>query len=435
VRLFTEVGAATLEDGTPSANSYWRSLVCRAVASSADGPVHLNAAFREPLEFTPADDTDTRYPGRADGRPWIEIDPTAPESLANNLFRVPAAARGVVVVGDDAEDPAAAAALAEAMGWPLLAEPQSNARRGTNAITTYRYLLGHAQTRQRLAPEIVISVGRPGISREVQALLREAPEVIVVDPHDDWADPTRSAHRLMRRLPTPSWPAADPSWLREWQDADSVGRDAIDGFLEDSALSEPQVIRDTLRHLPDNALCVFGSSMPIRDAEVTMPPRRSVRMMCNRGLAGIDGTTSTAIGAAIAHQADGGGGVYAIMGDLTFLHDLSGLITGPTTMCGGTPDLTIVVINNQGGGIFSLVGHTADAVGFDDLFGAPHAVDIAALAAGAGWQHHIVSSPAELVSSLTGSGLRIVEVRTDRNVNAKLHQRLADHVAHALDLR
>ena len=88
------------------------------------------------------------------------------------------------------------------------------------------------------------------------------------------------------------------------------------------------MIRDVLRQVGHDALCVIGSSMPIRDAEVTMPPRRGLRMLCNRGLAGIDGTTSTAIGAAIAHQAAGGGHAYAIMGDLTFLHDLSGLITG-----------------------------------------------------------------------------------------------------------
>ena len=276
----------------------------------------------------------------------------------------------------------------------------------------------------------MVCVGRPGISREVQALLRDVPEMIVVDPHDDWADPTRAAHRLVRQLPTPDWPAADPSWLRQWRDADRTAVAAMDGFLDDSEFNEPQVIRDVLRQMGDDALCVIGSSMPIRDAEVTMPPRRGLRMLCNRGLAGIDGTTSTAIGAAIAHQAAGGGHAYAIMGDLTFLHDLSGLITGRGA---AAPDLTIVVINNQGGGIFSLVGHTADAVGFDDLFGTPHNADIASLAAGAGWQYHAVTSSAELSANLTGTGLRIVEVRTDRYVNAKLHQRLSDHIARALE--
>lgn len=161
-----------------------------------------------------------------------------------------------------------------------------------------------------------------------------------------------------------------------------------------------------------------------------MSPRRGLRVLCNRGLAGIDGTTSTAIGAAIAHQAAGGGKAYALMGDLTFLHDLTGLIGSPGT---AAPDLTIIVVNNQGGGIFSLVGHTADAVGFDDLFGTPHTVDIASVAAGMGWRHDTVNSPSQLTANLTGAGPRIVEVRTDRNVNAKLHQRLSDHIGRALD--
>ena len=145
---------------------------------------------------------------------------------------------------------------------------------------------------------------------------------------------------------------------------------------------------------------------------------------------GHDGTTSTAIGAAIAHQTAGGGKAYAIVGDLTFLHDLTGLLGGRHSL---RPDLTIIVINNQGGGIFSLVEHTADTVGFDELFATPHTVDIACLAAGAGWQHQRVSSPAELTAGLDGAGPRILEVRTDRHVNAKLHQRLSTHIGQALD--
>ena len=430
VRLFTDVGPPCLEESSPSANNYWRSLVCRAVASAADGPVHLNVPLREPLDFANPDDVDTHFPGRPGGKCWIEIAPPVPPTLCRYRFAVPPAARGVVVVGDDVEDPGAVAAFAEAVGWPLLAEPQSNARTGPNAITTYRYLLAHPPTRQRLMPELVVCVGRPGISREVQALLRDVDELIVVDPHDDWADPTRSAHRVIRHLPTSEWPAAQPSWLESWRAADQVAQTALDDFLDDSSFSEPGLIRDILRHTPDGALCVIGSSMPIRDAEVTMTPRRGLHVLCNRGLAGIDGTTSTAIGAAIAHRAAGGGKAYAIIGDLTFLHDLTGLIGGAGAE---QPDLTIIVINNQGGGIFSLVGHTADTVGFDDLFGAPHTVDIASLAIGVGWRHNAIDSSPQLTATLEGGGPRIIEVRTDRRANAKLHQRLSDHIGQALD--
>ncbi len=431
VRLFAEIGTPCLElDSTPSANCYWRSLVCRAVASAATGPVHLNVPLREPLEFAPGDDAQTRFPGRAGGRPWVEITPRASLANSTDAYTVSASACGVVVVGDDAQDAAAAVALAEAAGWPLLAEPQSGARRGPNAISTYRYLLSHRDTRRRLMPELVVSVGRPGLSKEIQGLLRDVGELIVVDPHDDWADPSRSAARLLRQLPTPEGPRCDPSWLRRWRGAERTAKAALDGFLDHSAFSEPRVVRDVLRQLPDDALCVIGSSMPIRDADVTMPSRRGLRVLCNRGLAGIDGTTSTAIGAAIAHQTAGGGKAYAILGDLTFLHDLTGLLG---TGCGPRPDLTIVVINNEGGGIFSLVEHTADTVGFDELFATPHTADIASLAAGAGWQHQRVTGPAELTAGLAAMGPRILEVRTDRHVNAKLHQRLSTHIGQALD--
>jgi 2-succinyl-5-enolpyruvyl-6-hydroxy-3-cyclohexene-1-carboxylate synthase len=431
VRLFTEIGTPSLEvDSTPSANCYWRSLVCRAVASAASGPVHLNVPLREPLEFGPSDDVHARFPGRADGRPWVDITPVTSTAPSQSGYAISASARGVVVVGDDAQDVGAAIAFSEAAGWPLLAEPQSGARRGPNGISTYRYLLSHHNTRRRLMPEVVVSVGRPGISKEIQALLRDVTELVVVDPHDDWADPTRSASRVLRQFPTPAGLPCDPAWLQRWRAADQTARAALDSFLDHSEFSEPRVVRDVLRQLPDDALCVIGSSMPIRDAEVTMPSRRALRVLCNRGLAGIDGTTSTAIGAAIAHQTAGGGKAFAILGDLTFLHDFTGLLGGRRSLL---PDLTLVVINNEGGGIFSLVEHTSDTVGFDELFAMPHSVDIGCLAAGAGWQHQRVTSPSELTAGLDGAGPRILEVRTDRHVNAKLHQRLAVHIGQALD--
>lgn len=431
VRLFVEVGLPCLsEDVTPSAESYWRSLVCRVVAAAARGPAHLNVALREPLNFTPCDDIDARFSGRPDGEPWVDIASTLHSATGPNTENIVAQSRGVVIVGDDAPDPDAAVAFAEAAGWPLLAEPHSNARKGIHAISTYRYLLGHAATRRRLMPDTVVSFGRPGISREVLALMRDVTEHIVVDPHHDWADPSRSAHRVVPYLTPPAGPPAHPCWLAQWRSAEKITRTALDSVLDDSGLNEPRLVRDILIHLPDNALCLIGPSMPIRNAETTMPPRHGLRIISNRGLAGIDGNTSTAIGAALAHQDSGGGPAYAIVGDLTFLHDASGLIT-----CGrgARPDLTIIVINNQGGGIFSLVEHTADAIGFDDLFGTPHTVDIAGLAAATGWQHEEILKPSQLIASLHGHGPRILEVRTNRDTNAELHHRIKRHVAHVLD--
>ncbi|WP_076247991.1 2-succinyl-5-enolpyruvyl-6-hydroxy-3-cyclohexene-1-carboxylic-acid synthase [Mycobacterium sp. SP-6446] len=431
VRLFAEVGPISPEENAaPSPNNYWRSLVCRIVASAAQGPVHLNVALREPLTFDLADDPLSRFPGRPDGKPWVAITPPPRCAAAPIITEIPARSKGLVIVGDDVDDGDAAVAFAEAAGWPLLAEPQSNARSGPNAITTYPYLLGHATMRQRLMPEIIVSVGRPGISREILGLVHEVVEHIVVDSHTDWADPTRSAHKVVPTLPLPVGPSADASWLRQWRAADQLARRALDDFLDESDLSEPRLIRDVLNHIPQNALCFIGSSMPIRDAEITMPAGRALRIICNRGLAGIDGNTSTAIGAALAHQATGGGKAYAIMGDLTFLHDTTGLISCAHS---ARPDLTLIVINNQGGGIFSLVGYTADAIGFEDLFASPHSVDLAGLAAATGWEHQTASTPSQLIAGINGHGPRILEVHTARGVNAKLHQRLKQHIHQHLD--
>jgi 2-succinyl-5-enolpyruvyl-6-hydroxy-3-cyclohexene-1-carboxylate synthase len=161
-----------------------------------------------------------------------------------------------------------------------------------------------------------------------------------------------------------------------------------------------------------------------------MPPRYGLHVISNRGLAGIDGNTSTAVGAALAHQEFGRGPAYAIVGDLTFLHDATGLITCARD---AGPDLTIIVINNRGGGIFSLVGHTADAIGFDDIFAMPHTVDIAGLAAATGWRHTEIVTPSQLIASLDGHGPRVLEVRTNRDINAKLHHRIKQHLGQVLD--
>jgi 2-succinyl-5-enolpyruvyl-6-hydroxy-3-cyclohexene-1-carboxylate synthase len=434
VQLFAEVGLPDTGNGdkspSPSANSYWRSLICRSVTAASRGPVHLNVPLREPLTFDAPNDFDARFPGRAGDRPWVDVARHQPAPAAPHGLGIPAGSRGVVIVGDDAPDAPGAVAFAEAAGWPLLAEPQSNARGGPNAMVTYRYLLGHPATRRRLMPEIVVTVGRAGVSREILALMSDVTEHIVVDPHLDWSDPTRTACTVLPEIPCPAGPAADPSWLADWRAADRVARAALNRFLDDSGQSEPRLIRDVLNHLPDDSLCFIGSSMPIRDAEVTMPELAGVRIVCNRGLAGIDGNISTAVGAALAHQAGGGGKAYAIMGDLTFLHDATGLIG-----CAGAaqPDLTLIVINNQGGGIFSLVGYTADAIGFDQLFATPHSVDIGGLAAATGWNYELIADPVRIIEMLNDQGPRIIEVQTDRQANAKLHQRVKQHINQLLD--
>jgi 2-succinyl-5-enolpyruvyl-6-hydroxy-3-cyclohexene-1-carboxylate synthase len=161
--------------------------------------------------------------------------------------------------------------------------------------------------------------------------------------------------------------------------------------------------------------------MPIRDLDTSMAPRAGLRVLASRGASGIDGTTSAAIGAALAHQAAGGGPGYALIGDLALLHDAPGLFLGPAEP---RPDLALIVVNNDGGGIFSTLEPAAYPDSFERVFGTPHGADVSRLAAAAGLPYQRLTEAGELPGALAGTGLRIIEVRTSREAGAELRTRL-----------
>jgi 2-succinyl-5-enolpyruvyl-6-hydroxy-3-cyclohexene-1-carboxylate synthase len=179
-------------------------------------------------------------------------------------------------------------------------------------------------------------------------------------------------------------------------------------------VSEPRLARDMAATLPGGSLLFTAASMPIRDLDQVMRPRRGIRIMANRGASGIDGLVSSAMGAALVHS----GRSYALLGDLAFLHDQNGLIMGPRER---RPDLAILVVNNQGGGIFSLLPQAALRGPFERVFGTPHQVDLEAVAAAHGVPYRRLAAAADLPKALAGDGLRIIEARTDREANAALH--------------
>jgi 2-succinyl-5-enolpyruvyl-6-hydroxy-3-cyclohexene-1-carboxylate synthase len=175
--------------------------------------------------------------------------------------------------------------------------------------------------------------------------------------------------------------------------------------------------RDIGAVLPPGSLLWVASSMPARDLDRHMVPRPDVRVLASRGASGIDGLVSAAIGAALAHQAEGRGPAVALLGDLALVHDLPGLMLGPQEP---RPDLCIVVVNNDGGGIFSTLEQAAFADSFERVFGTPHGADLAGLAAAAGLPYTRLADATDLHAALSGSGLRLVEVSTDRADGAKL---------------
>jgi 2-succinyl-5-enolpyruvyl-6-hydroxy-3-cyclohexene-1-carboxylate synthase len=426
VRMFTEVG---VPEAVPGQVAYWRSLVGRAVAAGADGPVHLNVPLREPLTH----DGDLSWceplDGRAGGAPWVSVHRPAPSPgpTMTDVLGGPPPDRGVVVVGDGAIDPEGAKALAETLDWPLLAEPTSGVAAGPFSVAAYSLLLADPDFAAE-RPDVVVTVGRPGLSRALLRWIGSAGRHIVVDPYPQWADPTRSAEMVLPAVPTASAVAGSGAWLGRWIDASQSARQAIDAVLDDAELSEPGVARTLCESLPAGALLFVGPSRPVRDLELFLPPR-DVRVLANRGTNGIDGVPSSAIGAALAHQRAGGGHAYALLGDLTYLYDRNGLVLGPDEP---RPDLTLVVIDNGGGGIFSTLPQ-AGVAGFERVFGTPHSLDLVADAAAAGVPATTVTTAAELAAALApGPGLRVVRVRTDRDASADLHRRLQKAVTAAL---
>jgi 2-succinyl-5-enolpyruvyl-6-hydroxy-3-cyclohexene-1-carboxylate synthase len=442
VKLFGDAARMFAEVGTPDRvagqTAYWRGLtgrawaVARGTLTGDPGPVHLNLAFREPL----VPDGDLTWPeplgGRPDGAPWTHTE--AATALAPSVL-LPA--RTLVVVGDT--DPAtgrAAARLAEEHGWPVVSEPSGNARSGPNAISTGGLLLGLDDFVAEVRPEQVLVVGRPTLSRPVLALLRDARVgVTVVATTARWADPTRTAAQVL-----PALPAADGhhdpdvEWLTRWREAERSVRDAVDAELASaSGAAELRLARDLPAALAADALLFLGSSMPVRDHFLAAAPRDGVTVMANRGAAGIDGTVSSAMGAALSWQRDGGGHACAVLGDLTALHDANGLVLGPDEP---TPDLTYVVVNNDGGAIFGLLEQ--GAAGLDDrferVFGTPHGVDLAAWCGATQTPHTRTGSVAEAVEAAVDprAGLQVVELRTDRAAVAPAHRALQAAAARAL---
>ena len=252
--------------------------------------------------------------------------------------------------------------------------------------------------------------------------------VEVVSPGPAWPDPSRRAAAVhpVTWLSDPHL-AGDPGYLALWQRAAAAVRAALTDMLDPAVITGPALATALLAALPAGALLVLGSSAPVRDLDAAATPRADLTVLANRGLAGIDGTVSTALGAALAHQSSTGSPVgsaaptaagaapgYALLGDLTFLHDSNGLLIGPDEP---RPDLTLVVANDDGGGIFTTLeqGGPDYAEDFERLFGTPTRADLAALCAATGTPYRRLDELATLPDELGApAGLRVLEVRLDR---------------------
>jgi 2-succinyl-5-enolpyruvyl-6-hydroxy-3-cyclohexene-1-carboxylate synthase len=386
----------------------WRSLSSPGDVDveelwSALGPLHWNVHLDEPL-----------LPDVPWEVPAIEPRPEIQRPEPRIYESIPLGPRTVVVAGDDAGPPARV--LAETAGWPLLAEPSSGSRTGANAIRTYRLLLGSPLAAQI---ERVVVCGHPTLSRPVSRLLaREDVEVVAGPGRGAWPDRQFPVDwSFITRLHVEG--SDDPAWLAAWRDADAVVGRRLDALLaEQTALTPYAVAGAVARALPPGGQLVVGASNPIRDLDLMVPryvvgARRKV--LANRGLAGIDGVVSTAIGAALGRDSCRN---LALVGDVTFLHDANGLVLGPDEP---RPDLTIVVANDDGGSIFATLEQGAEeyADRFERLFGTPHGVSIESLCAATRTPYTRADSLPALEQALAtpNGGIEVVEAvvgRTDR---------------------
>ncbi|MEI8002212.1 MAG: 2-succinyl-5-enolpyruvyl-6-hydroxy-3-cyclohexene-1-carboxylic-acid synthase [Actinomycetes bacterium] len=440
VRWFVDLGAPADVVG---AGAWWRATAARTVTAASGpvaGPVHWNLPFREPL--VPTGEPLVDAPGRADGAPWtrsgVPLRAVPRDAVARVAALVRAHPRGVIVAGWGADaDPALVARVSESCAWPVLAEPISRLRVG-DAISTYDPLLRTPAFVATHRPDAVLRLGAPTSGRLGNEFVAGLPTV-VVDPGDTWADPPRDAVEHIVADPDPFLRAlavtldggrADRSWLDDWLAVERTVRGALDAHLDATDVPfEGRIARDVVAAVPAGATLLVASSMPVRDVESFAAARDDVRIVANRGVNGIDGVVSTALGLAL-----GGGPVVALLGDLCFLHDGNGLL-GATTR---GVDCTYVVVDNDGGGIFSFLPQAAAVPEhFEALFGTPHGIDVAALAAVHGVPVTEVTSAAALPDAVRASvatgGVRMVRVRTDRAANVDAHRAAWAAVVAALD--
>ena len=437
-RWFVEL---TPED-RPDSIASWRPLAARAFAEavgSPPGPVHLNVGFPEPLVPTGADVPVP--PGREGGRPWSTTPRPTRRLDGADLGRlaevVDGTERGLVVAGWGAGvDHDLVERFATFVSWPVLADPLSGLRE-LPAISTYEALLRQPMFAEAHRPDLVIRLGGPPTSRTLTDWLDPTVPLWLVDTHGVWLDPGRTAsehlrtdadvllHALIGRVGV----RPRSAWLDGWRSAERSARAAVDELLD--GWDEPfegRIARDLVAGVPEGTAIVAASSMPVRDIEWFAAPRRAVRFVANRGVNGIDGFVSTALG--FAGAADGP--VVALCGDLSFLHDSNGLL-GATRR---GIDLVIVVVDNGGGGIFSFLPVAEQRQHFEELFATPQDVDVLELATVHGLGTAEVDAAADLVptveKAMADGGVQVIRVRTDRDDNVTRHRQVWEAVAAAL---
>ncbi|MED1741426.1 2-succinyl-5-enolpyruvyl-6-hydroxy-3-cyclohexene-1-carboxylic-acid synthase [Bacillus swezeyi] len=445
VKYFTD---SALPDIHPDMLAYIRSLAGRAAGEAAKapcGPVHINFPLREPLMPNLDDEPfqrvrNRRHVSAASGH--ASADKNELEALSALIRETE---KGVIVCGELQNEDAAPhiLSLSKALGYPILADPLSNLRNGSHSketvIDAYDSFLKDEELKQYLMPELVIRFGPMPVSKPLFQLLKQNPAIrqIVVDPDGGWRDPTQQSSHMLHAAEQEFAAFMEASltekksfgWLEKWQFANKRFRHHLRNLEAEDLTFEGNVYRHLQHYIPENSSLFVGNSMPIRDVDTFFENQeRSFRIFANRGANGIDGVVSTALGIYAATKKP----VTLVIGDLSFYHDLNGLLVSKTL---GIP-LTVVLVNNDGGGIFSFLPQSAEEKYFEQLFGTPTGLEFEHAAKLYGGRYVCPESSAHFadayLSSVNRRGLDIIEVKTKRETRVQHHRQMLDSALHEI---
>ena len=435
VRKFIDVGLAD-----DAKSSKWRSIARDAFSATVGvnrGPCHVNLPFREPLVGVagslPVADSHSPVRMSAD---------VATASERKKLSLALRAERGVIIAGNGIDQPRFILELAAKLKWPVVADPRSNCRvapessHGAMVSSCADVVLRHQPSAESLKPTVVLRIGDPPVSKVVNQWLAQCgAEQIAVTQQPSLVDPDKvvtthivgSFNELFMEMSRGADSRSETEWISSWKRCEKNARTALDEELsKQTQLTEPLCAVTVSEAIAAGTNLVVSSSMPVRDLEWFAPPRDGVRVFSNRGVNGIDGVVSTAVGVALSSKSP----TALLIGDIAMLHDSNGLLN----LIRRDAQLKIIVIDNGGGGIFSFLPQAQAMEGdqFEQLFGTPHSVDFAALAKTHGIAFTWVATAEELRRELGNPATSMIGVRTDRGKNVDDHNALYSAVAAAL---
>jgi 2-succinyl-5-enolpyruvyl-6-hydroxy-3-cyclohexene-1-carboxylate synthase len=391
-------------------------LVPGANFELANGPTHLNIQFDEPLLPSDSNISNNWLSG-------LQVNP--PNRNQESAKSLTVTGNGLIVIGHDRGTLTASevAKFIESSGLPVISEDPLTF---SNSISHASAFLSDEAIRNYLKPDFAIVIGRTTLSRSINSFLTLAEKTYVIDPRISTIDTKRTASQVFFALPKIEVSTLNPTWISDWNEISKLASKVID---EDISWSEQSALSTIAAGVPNGSALFIGSSRPIRDIEAFAKPRSGIEVFANRGLAGIDGNLSTIFGISNSFER-----TYAVIGDLTFLHDLTALLAPPTN------NLTIFIIDNNGGGIFSTLPQSG-VVGFEEIFATPQNQDLAKIISS--FQISVTkvktASDLNLTFAQNSSGLNFVIVEVpDRETMAtqlaKTYSRISSAVRIGLNL-